>query len=202
MGPDRGYLADQRRMIIARAIVGSLAGALPVPFLDDGALTVVLGGGYRRIAAAHAISLTRGAQLALVHGPCEPPSLTEIAGGEIAFRVAGRAAMRAMTAFAALGRAQSASRTFVTMTLFTHYCARLHTGPALDAATATALRSEIDRAIDQVPGGLEFRRRPRTGSPAPATHPTSSFLDRAIDVLDRGWCVRLAAGIRSSAGAG
>jgi hypothetical protein len=197
MGPDRDYLADLRRMIIARAIVGSLAAALPVPFLDDGALTVVLGGGYRRIAAAHGISLSRGAQLALVHGPAEPPSLAEIAGGEIAFRVAGRAAVRAMTAFAALGRVQSASRTFVTMTLFTHYCARLHSGPALDAATATALRSEIDRAIDQVPGGLELRPRRRAGSPVPGA---SLFLDRAIDVLDRGWRVRLAAGIRASAG--
>jgi hypothetical protein len=199
MGPDRDYLADQRRMIIARAIVGSLAGALPVPFLDDGAVTVVVGGGYRRIAAAHGIELPRGAQLALAHGPAEPPSLAEIAGGEIAFRVAGRSAIRAMTAFAALGRAQSASRTFVTMTLFAHYCARLHTGPALDAATAIALRSEIDRAIDQVPGGLEFRPFRRLPPAAQAAAAPGPFLDRAIDVLDRGWRLRLAAGIRSLA---
>jgi hypothetical protein len=256
----RGYLAGQRRMIIARAIAGSLAGALPVPFLDDRALTSVLGNGYRRIAAAHRIDLHYAAQQALVHGPTPPASLVELAGGEIAFRIAGRAARRAMLAFAALGRAQFASRTFVTLTLFDHYCARLHTGLAVDAATALALRDEIDRAIDLVPGSLElhpFRRSALSAARATPRDPphrdgggvrgalrrlaarrshtaddaapldnvdravetelaknsgllsrmaaaieiqlsaeANPFLDRAIDTLDRGWRVRVAAGIK------
>jgi len=159
---DRGYLTGQRRMIIARAIAGSLTAAVPVPFLDDRALTAVLGGGYRRIAAAYDIALHPAAQLILVHGPAQPPSLAEIAGGEVAYRIAGPAARWAMIAFAVVGRAQSASRTFVTLTLFHHYCARLHTGRVIDAATARALHQEIDRAIDQVPGGLEFHPFRRT----------------------------------------
>jgi len=159
---DRGYLTGQRRMIIARAIAGSLTAAVPVPFLDDRALTAVLGGGYRRIAAAYDIALHPAAQLILVHGPAQPPSLAEIAGGEVAYRIAGPAARWAMIAFAVVGRAQSASRTFVTLTLFHHYCARLHTGRILDAATARALYQEIDRAIDLVPGGLEFHPFRRT----------------------------------------
>jgi len=42
------------------------------------------------------------------------------------------------------------------MTLFDHYCAKLHTGLALDGPTALALREEIGRAIDQTPGALAF----------------------------------------------
>jgi hypothetical protein len=42
------------------------------------------------------------------------------------------------------------------MTLFDHYCAKLHTGLALDTTTALALRDEIGRAIDQTPGALAF----------------------------------------------
>ena len=53
----REYLADQRRSIIARSVAGSLAGAIPIPFLDDWVLSLVLGSGYRRIAAAHHIDL-------------------------------------------------------------------------------------------------------------------------------------------------
>jgi hypothetical protein len=42
------------------------------------------------------------------------------------------------------------------MTLFDHYCAKLHRGLALDGPTALALREEIGRAIDQTPGALAF----------------------------------------------
>jgi hypothetical protein len=42
------------------------------------------------------------------------------------------------------------------MTLFDHYCAKLHTGLAIDGPTALALRDEITRAIDQTPGALAF----------------------------------------------
>jgi hypothetical protein len=153
-----------------------------------------------------------------------------------------------MLAFAALRRAQFASRTFVTLTLFDHYCARLHTGLAVDAATARALRDEIDHAIDLVPGSLELHpfgrgalSAMRATPPAPPPRLDSldaatldagvveraveravetelakdsgllsrmvaaieiqlsaeanPFLDRAIDALDRGWRVRVAAGV-------
>jgi len=152
----RAYLAEQRRAIIGRSLAASLAGALPVPFLDDWAIAVVLGGGYRRIAAAHHIDLDRTAQRTLVHGTTPPPSLTELAAGGIVFRIAGTAARRMLLALATIDRARSASRTFVTMTLFDHYCAKLHTGLAIDAATALALRDEIGRAIAQTPGALAF----------------------------------------------
>jgi len=152
----REYLASQRRTIIARALAGSLAGALPIPLLDDWAIGLVLGGGYRQIAAAHHVDLDLAAQKTLVHGTSPPPSIANLAASGIMLRLAGRAARRMLVALATIDRARSAARTFVTMTLFDHYCAKLHTGLAIDAATALALRDEIGRAIDQTPGALAF----------------------------------------------
>lgn len=157
----REYLAPQRRTIIARAVAGSLASALPIPFLDDWAAATVLGGGYRQIAAAHHIDLDHAAQKTLIHGTTPPPSIADLAASGIMLRIAGRAARRMLVALATIDRARSAARTFVTMTLFDHYCAKLHTGLAIDAVTALALRDEIGRAIAQTPGALAlhpFRR--------------------------------------------
>ena len=154
--PRRDYLAGQRRTIIARSLIGSLAGALPIPFLDDWAVTSILGAGYRGIAAAHHVDIEDEALGMLVHGKSKPTSVSSIAVGGVIARVATRAARRMMVAIAAVNRARSAARTYVAMTLFDHYCAKLHTGLALDIETATALRDEIGRSIDQTPGALAF----------------------------------------------
>jgi hypothetical protein len=153
----RDYLTAQRRAIIARSVLGSLAGAVPVPFLDDLALEAIVGSGYRQLAAAHHVDLDADAVKVLVHGRSAPPAVLELATAGIAYRIAGRAARRMLAAITAINRARSAARTFVTMTLFEHYCARLHTGLALDGATALALRDEIGRSIDNTPGALVFR---------------------------------------------
>ena len=152
----RDYLAGQRRSIIARSLIGSLAGALQLPFLDDWAVASILGGGYRRIAGAHHVDLDPDAVNALVHGATKPATITNMAVGGILARVASRAARRMMIAIAAVNRARSAARTYTAMTLFDHYCAKLHTGLALDGVTALALREEIIRAIEQTPGALAF----------------------------------------------
>jgi uncharacterized protein (DUF697 family) len=152
----RDYLTGQRRTIIARAILGSLAGAVPLPFVDDWAISAIVGGGYKRIAAAHQVDLTPEATANLVHGTTPPPSLLEMAASGLVLRMASAAAKRMMVALATVNRARSAARTFMTMTLFDHYCAKLHTGLALDGPTALALREEIGRAIDQTPGALAF----------------------------------------------
>lgn len=152
----REYLAPQRRTIIARALAGSLVGAIPVPVLDDWAVGTVLGGGYRRIAAAHGVDLDDDAVKNLVHGTSRPPRIADLAVGGIIARLATSAARRMMIVLATINRARSASRHFVTLTLFDHYCARLHTGLALDGETALALRGEIGKAIDNTPGALSF----------------------------------------------
>jgi hypothetical protein len=152
----RDYLAAQRRSIIARSMLGSLAGALPLPFLDDWAVGKILGGGYKRIAAAHHVDLTPEAVDNLVYGTTKPPSISKLAIGTVIARVATRTARRMMIAIAAVNRARSAARTYVAMTLFDHYCAKLHTGLALDGETALALREEIVKSIDNTPGALAF----------------------------------------------
>jgi hypothetical protein len=152
----RDYLVPQRRSIIARALAGSLAGAIPVPFLDDWAVAAILGGGYKRIAASHHVDLDDDAITNLVHGTAKPTSIADLAVGGIIMRVAGRAAKRMMLALATINRARRAANNFVVMTLFDHYCARLHTGLALDGPTALALRGEIVKAIENTPGALSF----------------------------------------------
>lgn len=153
----RAYLAGQRRAIIGRALVASFAGALPIPIFDDWAVSAILGGGYRKIAAAHQIDLDDAAVRTLVYGEQRPPSLTGLAASGIALRIASGAARKMMVVLATLNRARSAARTFTAMTLFDHYCARLHTGAALDGPTALALRGEIIKAIDNAPGALAVR---------------------------------------------
>ncbi len=157
----RVYLDDARRGIIARAFLGSLVGAIPVPFVDNWAVEKVLGNGYRTIANARHIDLDPDAVKNLVHGSTGPAEITDVALGSIIYRIAGRAAKRMLLALATVNRARAASRTFVAMTLFDHYCAKLHTGLALDGKTALALREEIQRTLDNTPGALAlhpFRR--------------------------------------------
>jgi hypothetical protein len=187
----REYLAGQRRSILARAVAGSLTNALPVPFLDDWATGLVVGSGYRRIAAAHHIDLDDSARKTLVHGSTPPPSITDLAASGIMLRLAGTAARRMLIALATIDRARSAARTFVTMTLFDHYCAKLHTGLAIDGPMALALRDEISRAIDQTPGALvlhPFRR----GAMAAARATLRAPLELA-DLATRGAVRRLLA---------
>ena len=152
----RDYLVPQRRSIIARALAGSLVGALPIPFVDDWAVSAVLGGAFKRIAASHHVDLDADAVQNLVHGTAKPTAIADLAVGGVVVRLAGRAAKRMMVALATINRARSAAKNFVVLTLFDHYCARLHTGLALDGATALALRGEIVKAIENTPGALSF----------------------------------------------
>jgi hypothetical protein len=187
----RDYLVDQRRAIIARAVLGSLAGAVPVPLVDDWVVSRILGGGYRRIAASHHIDVTPEAVANLIHGTAPPTSIVDLAATNIAVRLASAAAKRMMFAIATVNRARSAARTFVQMTLFDHYCAKLHTGLALDGPTALELRDAIAQAIAQVPGALVFHPF-RRGALAAARATLKAPLE-LIDLASRGAVRRLLA---------
>lgn len=180
----RDYLEDQRRLIIARSVLGSLAGAVPVPFVDDWVVNRIVGGGYRRIAESHHVDITSEAINHLVHGTTAPPSIVDLAAGSIAARIASRAAKRMMFAIATVNHARSAARTFMHMTLFNHYCAKLHTGLALDGATALELRDAIAQAIAQIPGALVFHPF-RRGALAAARATLKAPLE-LIDLASRG----------------
>jgi hypothetical protein len=187
----RDYLVDQRRSIIARSVLGSIAGALPIPFFDDWAVTKIVGNGYKNIASSHQVDVSADAITKLVYGTTPPPSVVELAASGIVYQIASRTARRMMLAVATVKRARSAARTFVAMTLFDHYCARLHRGLALDATTALALRDEITRSIDNTPGALAFHPF-RRGALSAARATLRAPLELA-DIASRGALRRLLA---------
>ena len=152
----RDYLAPHRRMAVGRALAAAAAGLLPVPFVDDWLLEAALGGAYRRIASDHNVDLDRRAVKNLVHGRSKPKSWLDLSASALASRMATKAWQRALLALTAVRRAQAASRIFATLTLFDHYCARLHTGLGLDGERALEVRELIGRALTETPGGLSF----------------------------------------------
>lgn len=189
----RDYLVAHRRLALGRALAAGAAGLLPVPFIDDWLLEATLGGAYRRIAAGHHVDLDGRAVKNLVHGRTKASSWVDLGASAIATRVAARSWKRMMIALTAVRRAQAASRTFARLTVFDHYCARLHTGLGLDGERALELADTITRALDETPGSLSFepfRRGALAGARTMARAPLE-LADRASGgrlrkLLDRG----------------
>ena len=194
----RDYLIAHRRLILARAIAGTIAGMVPVPFLDEWLVGAVVGGGYRRLAAAHQVDLHDDAVASLVFGKTPPPSWTEMAGSAIAYKIATQTWKRLLIALTALRRARSAANHFLAMTLFDHYCARRHVGLGLSRERALELRETISEAIAASPGGLAldpFRRGALAAARATVRAPLEladlvsggalrRYLDRQADVTE------------------
>jgi uncharacterized protein (DUF697 family) len=189
----RDYLNRHRRIALARAIATSAVGLVPLPFLDDYLIEAVLGGAYRRIAAGYQIDIDPHAVRFLVHGRSKPHNWAELTATAVAGRLATHGMRRFMVALTAFRRAQAASRTFATLTVFDHYCARHHTGLGLDAVRALQIRDSIDRALLDTPGGLStvpFRRGALSAARSLAKAPLE-LADRASGgrirkLLDRG----------------
>ncbi|MCE9580376.1 MAG: hypothetical protein K8W52_45075 [Deltaproteobacteria bacterium] len=152
----RDYLNGHRRMIVGRTVAATVAGSLPVPFLDDWLVGNLLGGAYRRIAAERQVDLDAAAITNLVHGRTAPAALESMAAAAISFRLAGKAWKRMIFAVTAARRARAAARTFLRITLFDHYCTRLHTGLGLDGDRALIVHDLIVRALDETPGSFSF----------------------------------------------
>jgi hypothetical protein len=157
----REYLGMHRRLCLSRAIGGTIVALVPVPMVDDWLVKVVVGGGYRRLAAAQSIDLDDDAIKNLTFGRTQPPGWAETTASAIAYRIASTTWKRFLLVVTAVRRAQSASRQFAALTLFDHYCQRRHVGLGLDAARALELRDTIGKVINETPGGLSlepFRR--------------------------------------------
>lgn len=152
----RDYLGAHRRLAVGRSLLAGAAGLIPIPIVDDWVLEAALGGAYKRIATAYHIDLDETAVKNLVHGKTQPKAWYEMTGAALAGRLATRTWRRVLVALAAVRRAQAATATFATLTLFDHYCARMHTGLGLDGARALEVRELIRRALAETPGGLSF----------------------------------------------
>ncbi|MEZ4403976.1 MAG: hypothetical protein R3B06_28385 [Kofleriaceae bacterium] len=152
----REYLAQHRRLAVARALATTVASLVPVPFVDDWLREAILGGAYKRIAASYHIDLAPLAVKNLVHGRSQPASWVDLTSSALAVRLASQSVKRVMLAVTAMRRAQAASRTFARLTLFDHYCARVHTGLGLDGPRGLALADAIGATLAATPGGLSF----------------------------------------------
>jgi hypothetical protein len=152
----RDHLRGNRRMILGRALVGTALATVPLPLVDDYLVEVTLGSGYRRIARTRHVDVDDRAVAGLVHGRTQARSWTKTAVFGIASRVLSRTWLRALAALATAQRARAAARTYVTMTLFDHYCARHHVGAGLDGERALVVRDVIAAAIAATPGALSF----------------------------------------------
>lgn len=152
----REYLGTHRRMIVGRTVAATIAGSLPVPFLDDWLMEQLLAGAYRRIAVARQVDVDDTAVKHLVHGRSEPGGAETLAATAIGMRLATRTWKRVLIALTAARRARAAARTYVRVTLFDHYCTRLHTGLGLDADRAMIVSDLITRALAETPGSFSF----------------------------------------------
>lgn len=146
---------DTDELILERTLLGSLAGLVPIPLLDD-----VL---VRRARHALLRELGRGAGLhlddkALQIIADEPTSgALAIAGRSILARVVRETALPLRIA----DTARSALATFQLATLLHHYVAKHHRGPDLDAISAKSLRATIDRAVNEGPSLMDVVRAPK-----------------------------------------
>ena len=157
----REYLAQNRRIIIGRSLAAAIAGALPVPVLDEWLVASIRRGTIRRIAEGHGVDLDDDAVRAIADGSQAPPQWAELVGGGLAFRLLSRQWKKLLFAVLAAKRAQAAARNFEVATLFDHYCARQHVGMGLDESSGKAVRALIDTARSETRGGLSrhlFRR--------------------------------------------
>src|SRR4029453_4507980 len=74
----RSYLAENRRLIIGRALAAAAAGALPVPLVEDWLASRVARGTIRRIADSRSVDLDEAAVRAIADGPEKPPGGAEM----------------------------------------------------------------------------------------------------------------------------
>lgn len=153
----RDYLGEHRRMIIGRSLAAAVAGAVPVPLLEEWLSSTIQRGTIRRIAEARGVDLDEEAVRAIADGPYQPPQWTEVAGGGILYRLVARPWRRVLLAALAVRRVRAAGRTFLVATLFDHYCARMHVGLGLDASAGARLRALMTGSITRTPGGLSRR---------------------------------------------
>ncbi len=153
----RDHLADNRRMLIGRSVAAAVAGAIPLPGVDDWITSAIQRRTIRRIADSRHIDMNTDAVRALADGPEKPPEWAEIAGGALLVRMVTRAWKKVLLAYVAAKRTQAAARNFTIATLFDHYCARLHVGMDIDRVTAAELREIMREAMDETPGGLGSR---------------------------------------------
>ena len=144
-----GHLADNRRLIVRRALLATaVGGVIPIPVLDDYFAGRVRAGMLVKIAERRRVDLAPGSA-DLLGDPREGNAVRN-ATLTAATLLALKLAWRKFFALLAIGRrADEMATSFQLGMLFDHYCAKLHVGAGLDRVQAALLREAIFGALSE-----------------------------------------------------
>jgi len=144
---DLGHLAENRRLVVRRALLAAtVGGVIPVPVLDDYFAGRVRAGMIMKLAERRRVDIaTSSAELL-----GDPREGTAVRNATLtaATLIALKLAWRKFFALLAIGRrAEDMVTSFQLGMLFDHYCAKLHVGAGIDRAQAVDLRAAIFAAV-------------------------------------------------------
>jgi hypothetical protein len=155
-----------------------------MPFVDEWLAATIRRSAVRTLAHRRQVDLDDAAVSAIADGPYAPPSWKRVLGSAVVGMVVRRAVRKAFLVFLIGQRAREITRTFAVLTLFDHYCARVHVGAGLSAQAGRALREHIDQAVAATRLGLFSRLVELTLKGAPM---------RLYQVLSKGALARILA---------
>jgi len=143
------HLAENRRLIVRRALLASaLGGLVPVPIVDNIVSARVRAGLYMKLAASRQVDLPVASAEVLSQGQ------TGSALRKITLAAATLAALklawRKFFALLAAGRgAEDMATIFQAATLVDHYCAKLHVGGPISQPQAALLRALVYQSVSR-----------------------------------------------------
>lgn len=156
-GLTHDHLRAHRELIWARSLAAGLCGLVPVPILDEWLASAIRRSTLRSLANLWQVDVDEAAVTAIADAADAPPTWRAVLGSTAIGFLLKRTLRKALLVLLLGQRVRDISRTFAVMTLFDHYCARLHVGPGLDRETGRALRQHIDQAIAETRLGLFSR---------------------------------------------
>jgi hypothetical protein len=146
-GPRLDHLAENRRLVVRRALIATaVGGAIPIPVLDDYFAGRVRAGMLMKIGERRQVDIASSSAELL--GDPRDGTAVRNATMTAATLLALKLAWRKFFAVLALGRrAEEMATTFQLGVLFDHYCAKIHVGGEIDRTQATLLRVTIHGAL-------------------------------------------------------
>ncbi len=143
------HLADNRRLIVQRALLASALGSLiPVPILDDIVAGRVRAGLYMKLAGSRQVDLPAASAEVLAEGKTGSTlrNITLTAATLVALKLA----WRKFFALLAAGRgAEDMATIFQVATVVDHYCAKLHVGGPISRPQAALLRALVHQSVSR-----------------------------------------------------
>jgi len=144
-----GHLADNRRLIVRRALLATaVGGVIPIPVLDDYFAGRVRAGMLAKIAERRRVDLAPGSADLL--GDAREGNAVRNATLTAAALLALKLAWRKFFALLAVGRrADDMATSYQLGMVFDHYCAKVHVGGGIDRTQAAVLRQVIFQALSE-----------------------------------------------------